>query len=74
MNLSLKEIFNSQQITAFRRNENLKELTGSNEIEKNKKKKKNKKSKKKKKKIQKLKPGKCCPYLTNFKTTKKKDF
>ena len=58
MNLSLKEIFNSQQITAFRRNEILKESIGSNEIEK-----------KKVKKIQKLKPGKCSPYLTNFKIT-----
>ena len=36
MNLSLKEIFNSQQITAFRRKEILKELIGSNETEKKK--------------------------------------
>ena len=34
LNESLKEIFNCQWITAFRRNKNLKELTGSNKIEK----------------------------------------
>ena len=32
----LKEIFNCQPITAFRRNKNLKELIGTNKIEKNK--------------------------------------
>ena len=36
INESLKEIFNCQPITAFRRNKNLKELIGSNKIEKNK--------------------------------------
>ena len=33
---SLKYVFNWQLITAFRRNENLKELIGSNKIENNK--------------------------------------
>ena len=32
---SLKEIFNCQPVTAFRRNRNMKKLTGSNKIEKN---------------------------------------
>ena len=36
INESLKEIFNCQPIAAFRRNKNLKELIGSNKIEKNK--------------------------------------
>ena len=36
INESLKEKFNSQPITAFGRNKNLKELIGSNRIEKNK--------------------------------------
>ena len=40
INESLKEIFNFQPITSFRRNKNLKELMGSNENEKNKGKKK----------------------------------
>ena len=40
INESLKEIFNCQPITALRRNKNLKELIGSNKIEKNKIKKK----------------------------------
>ena len=35
INESLKEIFNCQPVTAFSRNKNLKELTGSNKIEKN---------------------------------------
>ena len=36
INESLKEIFNYQPITAFRQNKTLKELIGSNKIEKNK--------------------------------------
>ena len=40
INESLKEIFNFQPITSFRRNKNLKELMGSNKNEKNKGKKK----------------------------------
>ena len=40
INESLKEIFNFQPITSFRRNKNLKELMGSNKKEKNKGKKK----------------------------------
>ena len=35
INESLKEIFNYQQITAFRQNKNLKELIGSHKIAKN---------------------------------------
>ena len=35
INESLKEIFNCQPVTAFKRNKNLKELIGSNKIEKN---------------------------------------
>ena len=58
---SLKEIFNCQPITAFRRNKNLKELIGSNKIEKN-------IVKKKRRKIQKLKSGKFPPYLTNLRS------
>ena len=56
---SLKEIFNCQTLTAFRQNKNLKELMGSNKIEKN---------KTRKRQIQKLKPGKCSPFLTNIKS------
>ena len=59
MNESLKEILNCQPITAFRRNKNLKDLIGSNKIEKN---------KVKKIQIQKLKPGKCSPCLMNFRS------
>ena len=51
INESLKGIFNCQPITAFRRNNILKELIGSNKTEKN---------KFKKRQIQKLKPGKSC--------------
>ena len=40
INDSLKEIFNCQSVTTFRRNKNLKELIESNKIEKNKVKKK----------------------------------
>ena len=40
INESLKEIFNFQPITSFRRNKNLRELMGSNKNEKNKGKKK----------------------------------
>ena len=40
INKSLKEIFNSQPIAAFRRKKNLKKLKGNNKIEKNKVKKK----------------------------------
>ena len=36
INESLKEIFNCQPITAFRRNKNLKKLIGSNNMEENK--------------------------------------
>ena len=36
LNEALKEIFNCQPITAFKRNKNLKELIGSNKIENNK--------------------------------------
>ena len=36
INESLEEIFNCQPITVFPRNKNLKELIGSNKIEKNK--------------------------------------
>ena len=57
INESPKEMFNCQPITSFRRNKNLKELIGSNKIAKN---------KVKKRQIQKLKPGKCSPYLTNL--------
>ena len=57
INESLKEIFDCQPITAFRQNENLTELIGSNKIEKN---------KVKKRQLQKLKPDKCSPYLTNL--------
>ena len=49
INESLKEIFNYQPITAFRRNKYLKELIGSNKIEKN---------KFRKRQMQKVKPGK----------------
>ena len=59
INKSLKEIFNCQPITAFRRNKNLKELIGGNKIEKN---------KVKKRQIQKLKSSKCSPCLTNLRS------
>ena len=59
INESLKEIFNCQPITAFRRNKNLKELIGVNKVENN---------KVKKDKHMKLKPGKCYPCLTNLKS------
>ena len=59
INESLKEIFDCQPITAFRQNKNLTELIGSNKIEKN---------KVKKRQLQKLKPGKCSPYLTNLRS------
>ena len=36
INESLKEVFNCEPITAFKQNKNLKELIGSNKIEKNK--------------------------------------
>ena len=52
-------MFNCQPITSFRRNKSLKELIGSNKIEKN---------KVKKGKMQKLKPGKCSPCLTNLRS------
>ena len=59
INESLKEIFNCQPITGSRRNKSLKELIGSNKIEKN---------KVKKRQIQKLKPGKCSLCLTNLRS------
>ena len=59
VNESLKEIFNSQSIIAFKGNKNLKVLIGSNKIEKN---------KVKKIQIQKLKPGKCSSCLTNLRS------
>ena len=59
LNESLKKIFNCQPTKAFRRNKNLKELIGSNKIEKN---------KVKERQIQKLKPGKLSPYLTNLRS------
>lgn len=54
INQSLKETFNWQPITSFKRNKNLKELTGNSEIEKNKVRQK-----------QKQKRGKCSSCLTN---------
>ena len=72
INESLKKIFNCQPITAFKQNKKLKELIGGSKIEKNKKKKKKKeeieKKKVKKRQIQKLKPGKCSPCLTNLRS------
>ena len=50
-------IFNCQPITEFKRNKSLKELIGSNKIEKN---------KVEKRQIQKLKPGKSFPCLINL--------
>ena len=60
INESIKEMFNCQPLTAFTRNKNLKELVESNKIEKN--------TVKKKRQVQKLKPGKCSPYLTNLRS------
>ena len=59
INESLKEIINFQTITAFRQNQNLKELIESDNTEKN---------KVKKRQIWKLKPGKCSPCLTNVRS------
>ena len=59
INDSLKETFNCQPITAFKRNVNLRELIGSNKIEQ---------GKVKKRQAKKLKPGKCFPCLTNTRT------
>ena len=52
--LAINELFNCQSISAFKRNKELKELIGSNKIEKN---------KVKNRHIQKLKSGNCSPCL-----------
>ena len=59
INKSLKEILNCQPITSLRWNKSLKELIGSNKIEKN---------KVDKRQVQKLKPGKWSPCLTNLRS------
>ena len=59
INVSLKDVFKQQPITAFKRNKNLKDLIGSNKIENN---------RVKKRKENLLKPGKCKPCLANSRT------